>query len=91
MWTCNKTQTCLGMTWGWGGGVLVATPGGEWKECSQESYSGHSYLQLFFSKLAGGSCEFTIFPVFFYMSEIFHNANKILTHQCHFQGFMPKK
>ena len=28
---------------------------------------------------------------FFYVSEIFHNTNNILTHQCHFQDFMPKK
>ena len=46
---------------------------------------------IIFSELAGGSCEFTIFPVFFYMSEIFHNVNKNLTRQCHFQGFMLKK
>ena len=46
---------------------------------------------IIFSKLAGGSCEFTIFPVFFYMSEIFHNVNKILTRQCHLQGFMLKE
>ena len=67
MWTGNKTQTCLGMTWSGGGGALVATPGGERKECSQKSYSGHPYLQLFFLSLPwkeGGSREFTIFPVF---------------------------